>query len=97
VSYNQYFGLYCHNLGLRYPLKLILFFMQLSYNNSAGTFIHTILYIYNNQKNSIGQVHTWELVWGLKEESKSNLAIMEPETLANISPSRSDCQITISD
>jgi len=70
--------------------------MQLSYNNSAGTFIHAVLYIYNNTKNSIGQVHTWELVWGLKEESKSNLAIMEPETLANISPSRSDCQITIS-
>jgi hypothetical protein len=72
--------------------------MQLSYKNSASTFTHAVQYIYNNKKkNSIGQVHTWELVWGLKEESKSNLAIMEPETLANISPSRSDCQITNSD
>lgn len=35
---------------------------------------------------------TWELEWGLREESKSNFTIIEPETLANISPRRPYCQ-----
>lgn len=40
-------------------------------------------------------IFTWELLCGLNDESKSNFTIMEPDTLANISPCRSDCNIKI--